>query len=502
MPLHERLPLEIFLTIIHFCAGTDLPIKDLVTLQRVCRSWHNIIAGASFLWGTINPVEGSPAVRKALHMAKNSPLDLKFQEFRSGMHQNEFFSLAGERVDRWRSLVIESEEWESGLAELRARKPQKLEKLHLIVDDDIPSRKKEMVLFGGGPAVGLKDFRLTKVPIHLASLQLSGLKALHLEEIPSVSATEIITTISQSPSLEILHLSRLIGLALPVQSTTGQPNHMFNSHIRLPFLITLYLVALPPLFLNHLLPVLVVPHLRRFDVGCKLDERPVAQFLAVGMQHLCPTLKSITAHCQTYEVVLSASGHYDIRVGELTLTLTFATPLSLDHFQETFNWLSSHLDIGLTDLPLHLTLLSCNPDPSLLEWFTLRANVTQLSLYRRRTRDLKSELDPIIPFLGRPTSPPSSIWLLPHVQVFHTNLVGHGGNPEIVEMIENRHSAACGLDRVLPRRFREIRLAFGVMQYRPPPINEKFLSGVVRAAEGADVYWQGEKFTVPIGVQA
>ncbi|KAG8890346.1 hypothetical protein FRC00_014315, partial [Tulasnella sp. 408] len=185
MPLHERLPLEIFLAIIHLCIGPTIPITDLVALQRVCRSWHDIIAGASFLWGTINAVEGLPAVRKALQMAKNSPLDLTFEEFRSRMHQTDFFNLMGERVNQWRSLVIESEEWESALVELRARKPQKLEKLHLIVYDGIPLRKKEMVLFGGSPVPGLKDFWLTKVPIHLASLQLSGLKALHLEAIPS-----------------------------------------------------------------------------------------------------------------------------------------------------------------------------------------------------------------------------------------------------------------------------------------------------------------------------
>ncbi|KAG9048122.1 hypothetical protein FS837_000693 [Tulasnella sp. UAMH 9824] len=503
-PLHDRLPLEIFLAIIQLCVGPVMTITDLVALQLVCRSWHNIIANASFLWGTINSVEGLPAVRKALQMAKNSPLDITFEEFRSKMHQIDFFNLVGERVNQWRSLVIETEERESAVVELRSRNPQKLEKLHLIVFGDFPSMTEEMILSGGPPAAGLKDLRLTKVPIHLASLQLSGLKALHLEEIPSVPVMEIITIISQSPSLEILHLSRLTDLILPGQSTTGQPNIISDSRIHLPFLATLYLVALPPLFLNLLLPALVVPHLRHITVGCQLDEQPVAQFLTVGMQHLCPSLNLITSHSQTYAVVLSSRGYYNIRIAKLTLTITFDTALSLDHFQETFDWLSSHLDIGLPDLPLHLTLEDCNPDPSLLEWFTLRANVTELSLQRRRSRDIVSKLESIIPFLGRPTSPPSSIWLLPHVQVFRTNLVGSDGSPEIVEMIENRHSATCGpqfpgLDRALPGRFREIWLAFGVMQYRRPPPNHTFLSAVVRVAEGADLYWQGERFTVRNG---
>ncbi|KAG9048123.1 hypothetical protein FS837_000694 [Tulasnella sp. UAMH 9824] len=498
MSIHERLPLEIFLAVLHLCVRPTQTVTDLVTLQRVCRSWHDIITDASFLWGTINSVEGLPAVRKALQMAKNSPLDLIFDESLSEMDQAQFFKLVGGRVSQWRSLVVESDEWESGLAELRTHKPHRLKRLHVITDSyDLP-KEGEMVLFGGGSAAGLKDFALQNVPIQLASLQLSGLKALHLEGILPRSATEIITPIIESPSLEILHLSHLNSAVLFAQPAMDR---VANSLIHLPFLTNLCLLALPLPFLNLLLSVLVVPHLRHFNIGWQLDKQPAAQFSAVGIDRLRPTLNSITAGSQAYEVYLSSWSRYEIRVGELTVT--FFTRFSMDHLQETFNWVSQ-LDIGLADLPLHLQLDNFHPDPLVLEWFTLRTNVTELKLTTHRF--LGPNLERIIPFLGQRRSPPAPMWLVPQVQVFSTNLVGRYGNHEIVEMIKKRHSAADGqspkLDRALPKRLREIRLAYGGRELTPPPPNEKLLSQVVRVAEGADVYWEGKKWTATVGAHS
>ncbi|KAG8964027.1 hypothetical protein FRC00_004055 [Tulasnella sp. 408] len=495
MPIHERLPPEIFLAILHLCVRPTQPVTDLVTLQRVCRSWHDIIADASFLWGTINAVEGLPAVRKALQMAKNSPLDLIFDESGNEMDQAEFFSLAGGRVSQWRSLVIDSDEWESGLAELRKHKPEKLERLHVITEsDDIP-KGREIVLFGGGSAAGLKDFALQNAPIRLAPLQLSGLKALHLEGILPKSTTEIITPIIESPSLEILHLSRMDSVVLFAQPATDQLNIVANSPIHLPLLTNLCLVALPLPFLNLLLSLLVVPNLRRLNVGWLLDEHPEAQFSAVGIDRLRPTLNSIAASSQVYEVYISSWGRYKIRVGELTVT--FFTRFSIDHFQETFNWVSRHLDIELADLPLHLQMNNFYPDPLVLEWFTRGTNVTELTLTTHRYFGPKLEL--IIPILGQQRSPPAPIWLVPQVQVFSTNLVNDCSRLNIVEMIEKRHSASDRqspeLDRALPKRLREIRLAYGGREYTPPPPDEDFLSQVVRVAKGADVYWEGKKWT-------
>ncbi|KIO21007.1 hypothetical protein M407DRAFT_29328 [Tulasnella calospora MUT 4182] len=93
--------------------------------------------------------------------------------------------------------------------------------------------------------------------------------------------------------------------------------------------------------------------------------QPTAQALAAGMHHLGPLLDSITVG-STYEITLSSwgGGCYDISIGELTITVFFSEGLSKDHFEETLDWLSSHLEIELAGLPLHLKLDECQPDPT------------------------------------------------------------------------------------------------------------------------------------------
>lgn len=99
------------------------------------------------------------------------------------------------------------------------------------------------------------------------------------------------------------------------------------------------------------------------------------------MQHLLPILRPIAAASPRYEAVISAWGYYTISIGELTVTLTFTFDFFMDHFQETYDWLSSHLEIKLDGLPLHLNLHDCKREPSYLEWFTQRTNITKLTLY-------------------------------------------------------------------------------------------------------------------------
>ncbi|KAG9046458.1 hypothetical protein FS837_004385 [Tulasnella sp. UAMH 9824] len=501
MPLHECLPLEIFENILYLCVGFATPVRDLVTLQLVCRSWHDAIANAGFLWGTINSEEGWPAFHKALEMARDSLLEITCTaRFGRSMKidHNEFFEVARERISQWGSLVILAPRCGPALAALRTQKPPNLRKLHLIALSHMHLREEEMVIFGGEPAAGLKDFRLTGVPIHITSLQLAGLKSLHLEELPSVSAAEIITLITQSPTLEILHLALLAGAVLPTEPVTGQPNLASNHRIQLPFLTSLHLSVLPRPFLNLLLSMLIFPQLRRLTVCCEVDEQPAAQFLAVGMQHLVSLLRSIIVDSQTYKVVLSSSDYYTICIGGFSITITFSH-FSMDHFQETHDWLSNHLELDLANLPLHLNLENGDPEPLYLEWFTHRTNVTKLTVNRRWSID--TAIERIIPFLGRPISPspsaPSSYWLLPRVEIMVTNLVLRNFNPDLVDMIEKRQSASqissIGFDGPLPKRLKEIWLSYGGRYPPGPPPMDELLSEIVGVAGGADVYWVGKK---------
>lgn len=499
MPLHECLPLEIFETILHFCIGFETPFRDLVTLQLVCRSWRDVIAHASFLWGTINAAEGLLALRKALQMAQDSLLNIMFMERSSKIDKTEFFKLVGDRMDRWSSLVVRSREGSNpALTALRTQKPPNLKTLHVIATRYTSSVEEKIVLFGGDPAVGLEDLRFTNLPIHITSLQLAGLKALHLEGIPSVSPADVIKLITQSPTLEILHLARLKDAILLKEPSTGHPE-LTPPPIQLDFLIKLHLSALHLPFSNLLLSILVVPQLCHFEVGCIVDKQPAARFLAVGVQHLLPILCRIAVVSPAYEVVLSSWGYYTIRIGKVTITIKFSCGFSIDNFYETHEWLSNHMGIGLTNLPLHLKLIDCNMELSHLEWFTQRTNVTKLTLYSNAW--FGSRVERVIPLLGQPISPsvssPSPNWLLPQLEIIVASLVSYEGNSDIADMIERRHSASqmssVGLDDPWPKRFKEIWLASVEKDGRESFLNEDWISNVIRVAGGADVYWAGRK---------
>ncbi|KAG9046457.1 hypothetical protein FS837_004384 [Tulasnella sp. UAMH 9824] len=497
MPIHERLPNEIFETILQLCVGFETPVRDLSTLPLVCRRWRDIIANASFLWCTISAAEGEQALRKALQMAKNSLLNINFTKNINGTDQSKFFRLVRERVGHWDSLLVQSRRSGAALAVLPTPKPPNLRTLDVIARHNLPPPKGDTVLFGGDPAVGLKNLRLTNVPIQLTSLHLTGLKALHLEGMPFLSATGAMMVISHSPTLEILHLARLKDAALLAEPSTSHPDLVSQPPIQLAFLIKLHISALPLPFLNLLLSILAVPQLRHFNVECNVDERPAARFLAVGIQHILPILRPIAAASQGYEAVLSVWGYYIICIGELTVTMTCSSiEFSMNHFQETYDWPSSHLEIKLDDLPLHLNLHDCNPEPSYLEWFTQRKNTTKLTLYSNPW--FGTSLEGIIPFLSRPTSSsPSPKWLLPQMTILVTNLVFDDRKSDIVDMIEKRHSvspmSSAGVDGPLPTRFKQIWLTYGGRYPPGPPPMDEFLSEVVRVVGGADVYWEGKK---------
>ncbi|KAG8914206.1 hypothetical protein FRC00_000524 [Tulasnella sp. 408] len=293
--------------------------------------------------GTITTDEGSKAFHKAFQMAKDSLLDVIFID-EGEIEASQFFSLTGDKMNQWRSLSVESNSMADVLANMQAQWPPKLDMLHLDAGYVDPSGEEEIVLFGGTPAVGLKDIRLTRVPINPASLQLSSLKSLHLNGITAVTATEVIQILADSPTLEILRLNELHGADLPTGSTTTKPD------------------------------------------------------LSFGSAPLAPSF---------------------------------------------------------------------------------------------------------IPFLGRPTtSPPSesSIWLLPQLEIFESNLAWTDSHNEIVDMIKRRHAVGTKesspeLYEASPKRFREIRLANPKDRYPIPSSLGKFMSDVVQAAEGADVYWQGRRWT-------
>ncbi|KIO21009.1 hypothetical protein M407DRAFT_219439 [Tulasnella calospora MUT 4182] len=498
MPVHDRIPREIFETILHLCVGFDTPVRDLVTLQLVCRTWHDIIAEASSLWGTVSAGEGSRAFHKAFRMAENSRLDIIFTD-EGVIEASEFFSLTGKKIDQWRSLAIEADRMEEALAIIRTHKPPNLNLLSVASGRYISSERVKIVLFGGAPATGLKHFKLIRAPIDIPSLHLSGLTSLLLQDIPSITAAEIITILNSSPTLKSLHLIGSDGMVPPTKPATDEPLFSLTSPIQLAFLIDLKLHSLPLPLLNFLLSNFAVPQLHSFEVYTIKAKQPVAQLLDVGMRHLKPALISLTSGAQEYNVTVSYIGKLEIAIRRLRIDLT-SPVIGIHRFHETFNWLSEHLEgVALADMPLHLTLTGWEPAPMFLEWFTHRTNVTWLTLSNETLGDIGYGLVDMIPLLGRPTSGPSPIWLLPQLEVFETDLACTESQRLIVNMVKARHAAlpesSTGSYGALPTRFREIRLSDQGDKSPTLSSMETFMSEVIQAAEGAEVYWAGRKWT-------
>ncbi|KAG8958130.1 hypothetical protein FRC00_003020 [Tulasnella sp. 408] len=491
MPVHDRIPREIFEIILHLCVGFKTPVYDLENLQLVCRSWRDIVAEASFLWSTITTLEGPGVFHKALRMAKDSPLDIIFIELVHGdVQAKDFFGLTGNKIDQWRSLEIQaSEDMEDALAFIQTQNlPPKLEILQVHYEWDTPEAA-DAVLFRGTPATGLKHVELIRASINIPSLRLSGLKSLILRQIPSITAADIATILTNSPTLETLRLAQLNDAVLPTKPATGKPNYSFHSPIQLPSLIELRLNGLPFHFLGFLLWNLVAPQLRMLEVIAK---HPIAQLLATDKSHLSTTLTSVTSGAREYEIGLY--GGYEIITGGLRIVLTLPSVRgSMDDFKETFDRLSEQLrGLALEDLPLHIRFEYCEPGLSDLEWFTRRTNVTWLTFFNEQPRT--QHIMDVIPLLGRPTSGPSPIWLLPQLEVFRIDLVSTKIRSLIVDMFKARHAALPDsfpdLRGAFPKHLKEVWL-FHFSNYPMSSPLEEFLAEFAQAAKGADVYWAG-----------
>ncbi|KAG8895500.1 hypothetical protein FRC00_007397 [Tulasnella sp. 408] len=496
MPIHDRIPREIFESILRLCVDSEKPVRDLENLQLVCRSWRDIIAEASFLWSTITTVEGRQAFHKALRMAKDSPLDIIFIErFRrrpsdlGGVTAGEmidrwtsfdFFTAAAEKVHQWRSLEIQA----TNLAEVvlafiqPQNPPPELEILHVEFEWN-PMAAPVAVLFPGAPAMGLKHVTLICAPIDILPLGSTGLKSLILRDMPWATAEGIVTVLTNSPALTNLCLAE-VGL-----STTDEPK---LSPIQLPFLVDLELGDLPTPFLIFLLSNLAVPQLRSLQVT---DEPSVIdRLLALKTSNLSTTLTSVTSGAQNYEMTLH--GGCEITIGGLRISLD-SQGAAMNDLDQTFGGLSDHLKgLNLADLPLHLTYPFYLPVPSDLEWFTRKANVTSLAFVRKPWVD--DDMDTVIPLLGQPTSGPSPIWLLPQLEVFKIDLGTTQLRCLVVDMIKARHAALSdsspGAHGTVPKLLREIWLYHHGECLLPSPL-EDTMAEVVQAAKGADVHWEG-----------
>ncbi|KAG8946558.1 hypothetical protein FRC04_011616 [Tulasnella sp. 424] len=497
-PIH-RTPNEIILHIIHtYVKDSAYPVRDLSALTLVCRRWRAIVEDASFLWGRIDASEGLAAVRKGLRMAKGAALHITYTQRRSKTDQSAFFKAIGERISQWRSLVVNARQGKHCAAILETTIPPRLEKLHLSGNPALWGRSHDepLILFGGAAAPpGLQDVHLEDIPIAVTPLKLACLTSLELGGIYDLSISEILRILSDSPGLETLTLASMEDL-VPDTALNLPPDWT----IQLPSLSRLFLIYLSDAFTHLFLSTLAAPHLQQLHVECDMEGIPSSQLLNDNLTRLVPTLTSLVSTASEIKVTITRESGYKILAGGLEIDMDLVDNALL-HFQDSFEWLSSHLGRRLRILPIHLRIDNCNSNIAYLEWFTSRAVVTKLTLWPNSTWDVNPGIEGIISLLSNPIPSSPTSWYLPYLETFVTNSVRPSGSPTIVQMINRRHTTnreqgEGGLG--VPKRFTEIRLSRGMLlnpiqrSLRP---TVEFLKAVVTAGEGAEVFWEGKKWT-------
>ncbi|KAG8946553.1 hypothetical protein FRC04_011611 [Tulasnella sp. 424] len=298
------------------------------------------------------------------------------------------------------------------------------------------------------------------------SLVVDGLEAEHCCAI-------LETTIPRR--LETLHLSGYTGLR---GRSDDEPLILFSGAAAPPGLRDVHLACIPGIAVTPLkrlhsffLSALAAPHLQKLHIECNMRGNPASQLLNDDLVRLVPTLTSL---------ISTAS--------EIQVTST-----------NSFEWLCNHLGGHLDKLPFHLGIEAYKSNLAYLEWFTSRVVVTKLSLWASSdVWDFKSSTGEMVRLLSHPIPSSPTSWFLPDVEVLVSSLVWEGSHPEILEMIERRHSAnreqhgGSGA----PKKFKEIWLSCGNPSARKPMRpNVVFLKAVETAGEGADLYWEGKKWT-------
>ncbi|KAG8920586.1 hypothetical protein FRC01_000686, partial [Tulasnella sp. 417] len=498
VPAIQHVPPEILLEVVCYYAQPRTYLRDLVGLTLVCRWWRIIIEGAAFLWGTINAAEGTSVVRTALQKAKDTLLDLTFDEHTANTTREVFFKLVGERIGRWRSFVVilRSGHWGFVLEDIKKDNAPNLETLQLSGGTGGERGDDMVTLLGGlsGPP-GLKDLTLAHIQINIAPLQLGGLRSLTLEETLVMSSAEMVDIIMGSPEIKSIRLHSLEFWEdeVPSQQAFSHPDGSGNPSTQLASLIHLSLHDIPYSFLNRLLLAIDAPQLQTLEVGCAPQEPQAAQLLLEGLHHHRPTLARLTADAQTCTLTFPYRGNYKIIIGGLRIMLDMYE-LPVDHSQETIDRLFSHLGTPVKDLPFHLELLNWESDVSHLEWLAHRITVTSLNIYShpRWITGLKR----LLGSLSQPTVSDPVIWLFPQVEVIKANLFWlDDEGPDFVTMIKNRHSAKEEEGVTAPKSFREVWVSGAQSKYiaSSPSIVREVVEEVRRVANDADVYWEQKK---------
>lgn len=491
----------------------DTPVRNLIVLGLVCKLWRSIVEGTPSLWNRISGKEELPCLRKALAMAKDIPLEIKYWEKAAKTNNETFFAEIGARVVQWKSVAVTARNWDPALAILKTVAAPNLTRLSLKVPWDQDWDRGVVTLFGGEPASpALKDFRAEFIPVAIAPLRLSGLRSLELKKMPVVSESEVLRVLMYSPALERCALSQLTCLtevALPSQhqelrsscsrSRAGYPI------IQLLHLHYLVLHGLPVSFIHPILSVIRAPNLGWFSVECRIDQddqSPTSELLTAEISHLIPALKALTSKAEYVEITSFSELDWTIWIGRLIIGLG-GRRLQINHMQETLGWVFANLGGHLETLPVSLNFREFHVSSDWFIWLASRVKVTKLELWTGSLSTPEPDPQPrkVISLLSQPLVSANNQWLLPDLESIKTNVVNEEGKSKILEMVNARHSFIREQrerrpESVVLKPFQKIWLRGGkndVSSELGP--NIEFLMALQEEGGDAEIWWDDVKWT-------
>lgn len=226
---------------------------------------------STLLWVDISARDGPAGMRQALEKSKASTINLYYPEHsESHMDVESFITEAGPHIARWRSLTILARRsplfWQHALEPLTTEQAPTLESLELkLVGGNHWVYETTVTLFGGAPAPStLKHLTLTRLPVGVETLTLSGLISLDLARVANISTSQLLKILRNSPCLETLSLVHLAGIG--AQASAIQL-------IDLPKLNSLTLEWIDHGGANCILSTIRVPNRRDVHICTKVGER-------------------------------------------------------------------------------------------------------------------------------------------------------------------------------------------------------------------------------------
>ncbi|KAG8976927.1 hypothetical protein FRC05_002864 [Tulasnella sp. 425] len=435
----DLLPHELLLVIFKLYIDQETPARDLVALSLVCKLWRDVVEGTASLWCPISGGDRLPYLRKALAMARDVPLKIKYSDSVANIDPETFWAQIGGRISQYQSFEITTKhQWDQILAVLKQASTPSLKTLYLEGPWVKGWKETVVTLFEGEPASGaLKDLHVGGIPLAIAPLRLSGLRSLRLHGLPIISVEEVLRLLRESPGLEECDLFYLF--CLRDASFTLPPDH---PTIQLSRLRSLNLRGLPISIMHLILSVIRIQKLRKFSVDVTIEQpgrSPISDLFTTKISHLVPSLKDLVEKAGCIEMFSRRKKYYKISVGGFMIELGGGGH-QRSHLQETLNWVFSNLGGHLQALPVSLQVDESRCSTDRFIWLASYLNVTKLDLLDRiHIRQLRnSRPREIISLLSRPLESANNQWLLPDLESIEMSLLNKDGGSKILDMVNAR----------------------------------------------------------------